>query len=127
MSEEQSPSEERKNQALFVQLASMFYTAAMQQMGKLINPITQKIERDLDQAKISIDILGMLESRTRGNLSDEEQRFLEHALFELRMNYLDEAKKPAPEEAEEEETPAAQEPSGEIEEEEKDAPEEKED
>lgn len=127
MPEEQSPSEERKNQALFVQLASMFYTAAMQQMGKLINPITQQIERDLDQAKVSIDILGMLESRTRGNLSDEEQRFLEHALFELRMNYLDEANKPAPEEAEEEETPATQEPSGEIEEEEKDAPEEKED
>jgi len=106
MPEEQSASEERKNQALFVQLVSMFYTAAMQQMGKLINPITQKVERDLDQAKISIDILGMLEGKTQGNLADEEQRFLEHALFELRMNYLEEAKKPAPEETEEDaETP----------------------
>ena len=126
MPEEQSPSEERRNQALFVQLVSMFYTAAMQQMGKLINPITQKIERDLDQAKISIDILGMLEGRTQGNLSDDEQRFLEHALFELRMNYLDEARKPAPEEAEEEEAPEEPKPSEEAEEEEKDARDEEE-
>ena len=128
MPEEQSASEERKNQALFVQLVSMFYTAAMQQMGKLINPITQKVERDLDQAKISIDILGMLEGKTQGNLADEEQRFLEHALFELRMNYLEEAKKPAPEETEEDaETPEEQEPSEEPEETKEDGREEDED
>lgn len=110
MSEEQTLSEEQRSQVLFIQIVTMFHGAAMQQMGKLINPITQKIERDLAQAKVSVDILGMLETKTKGNLSEEEQRFLEHTLFELRMNYLDEMKKPSPppEEAQE----GAEEPEG---------------
>ena len=72
----------------------------MQQMGKLINPVTGKIERDLEQAKLSIDMLGMLEAKTRGNLTENEQRLLSHALFELRMNYLDEVNKPQAKEEE---------------------------
>lgn len=88
--------EEEKNEALFMSLVAMFQGAAMQQMGKLINPMTGKTERDLDQAKMSIDMLGMLEARTKGNLAEEEKNLLSHALFELRMNYLDELNKPSP-------------------------------
>ncbi len=50
--------------SLFMQLVLMFQTAAMQQMGKVINPLTQKIEKDLSQAKFSIDMLGMIEEKT---------------------------------------------------------------
>jgi hypothetical protein len=82
-----------KNQALFIQLVLTFQAAAMQQMGKVQNPITQKVERNLEQAKFSIDMLEMIENRTKGNLSESEGKFLEHALFDLRMNYVDEAKK----------------------------------
>ena len=79
--------------SLFMQLVLMFQTAAMQQMGKVINPLTQKIEKDLSQAKFSIDMLGMIEEKTKGNLSDEEKKILDHILFELRMNYVDEVEK----------------------------------
>jgi len=70
----------------------MFQTAALQQMGKLMNPLTKKVEKDLDQAKFSIDVLGMIQGKTKGNLTEEEKKFLEHVIFELRMNYLDESK-----------------------------------
>jgi len=83
--------EEKGN--LFMQLVFMFQTAAMQQMGKVINPLTKKIEKDLSQAKFSVDMLGMIEERTKGNLSDEEKKILDHILFELRMNYVDEVEK----------------------------------
>ena len=84
---------EKKDEIHFIQLVLMFQTAAMQQMGKLQNPITQKIERDLDQARFSIDMLEMLQSKTKNNLSENEKKFLEHTLFELRMNYVDEMSK----------------------------------
>ena len=88
---EKGNSEDSKGQ-LFLQLVLMFQTAALQQMGKLMNPLTHKAEKDLNQAKFSIDILGMLQEKTQGNLSPEEKNFLDHVLFELRMNYLDEVK-----------------------------------
>ena len=93
-----------KNQSaemLFLQLILMFQTAALQQMGKLTNPLTQKVEKDLEQAKFSIDILGMLEEKTRVNLSEEEKKFLDYVLFELRMNYLEESKEEKKEESKE--------------------------
>lgn len=84
-------SDESKAQ-LFLQLVLMFQTAALQQMGKIMNPLTNKIEKELSQAKFSIDILGMLHEKTQGNLTEQEKKFLDHVLFELRMNYLDEVK-----------------------------------
>ncbi len=76
-----------------MQLVIMFQTAAYQQMGKIKNPFTDKIEKDLSQAQFSIDMLGMIADKTKNNLSDEERKYLELALYELRMNYLDEVKK----------------------------------
>ena len=75
----------------------MFQVAALQQMGKLANPVTNKIERDLQQAKASIDIVEMLQERTKGNLSERETEYLDKILFELHMNYVDEAEKEAKE------------------------------
>jgi len=82
-----------ENKDLFLQLVIMFQTAAYQQMGKVKNPLTDKIEKDLAQAQFSIDMLGMLQEKSKGNLTDEEKKYLELALYELRMNYLDEVKK----------------------------------
>ncbi|MGB2770058.1 MAG: DUF1844 domain-containing protein [Candidatus Zixiibacteriota bacterium] len=83
----------KKNEFHFIQLVLTFQAAAMQQMGKLQNPITKKVERNLDQAQFSIDMLEMIQNKTKNNLSENETKFLEHALYELRMNYLDEVKK----------------------------------
>ncbi len=90
-------SSEEQNQALFAQLIMMLYGAAMQQMGKVVNPLTNKAEKNLDLAKLSVDMLSMVEEKTKGNLSDEEARFLSDSLFQLRMNYVDEVKKTAEE------------------------------
>jgi hypothetical protein len=85
-----------KNSSLFFSLVMTFQAAAMQQMGKLKNPISDKIERDLQQAQLSIDILDMLEEKTRGNLLEEETKLLKSILQELKLNYVDEmSKEPA--------------------------------
>jgi hypothetical protein len=84
---------EEKNTSLLFSLIMTFQAAAMQQMGKLKNPISDKIERDLQQAQLSIDILDMLEEKTKGNLSDDESRFLKGILQELKLNYVDESTK----------------------------------
>ena len=82
-----------KNISLFFSLVMTFQAAAMQQMGKLKNPISDKIERDLQQAQLSIDILDMLEEKTRGNLSEDEAKILKNILQELKLNYVDEMSK----------------------------------
>jgi hypothetical protein len=89
-----------KTDALFVNLVLMFKTAAMQQMGKIVNPLSGEIERNLDQARFSIDMIDMLREKTRGNLTDEIAKLLDSTLTELRMNYVDEADK-SPESGEE--------------------------
>lgn len=93
---------EKKGEYHFVQLVLMFQTAAMQQMGKIQNPFTKKVERDLNQAKFSIDMLEMIQQKTKGNLSENEKKFLDHVLFELRMNYVDEMNKDKKEKKEKE-------------------------
>jgi hypothetical protein len=80
--------------ANFFQLVLSLQMAAMQQMGKIASPLTGKVERDLTQAKISIDMLEMLSDKTQNNLTKEEKDLLDRILFELRMNYVDESKKP---------------------------------
>jgi hypothetical protein len=82
-----------KETALFMQLAITFQAAAWQQMGKIKNPVTDKIERNLDQARYSIDMLEMLRSKTKGNLSEDEMKFLGHVISELQLNFVDELKK----------------------------------
>jgi hypothetical protein len=85
-------SQEELNEAYFIQLIYTFQAAAMQQMGKIINPITNQVEKNMEQAKHSIDMLAMLEMKTGGNLTERERKILEKTLFELRMNYVDEMK-----------------------------------
>jgi len=96
-----------RDEILFLQLVAMFQYAAMQQMGKLPNPVSGKIERDLDQARISIDMIEMLHSRTQASRSARESEYLDKVLFELRMNYVDESKRP-PEPGAEEKEPESQ-------------------
>ena len=77
---------------LFLQLVSMLQMAAMQQMGKIMDPVTNEVHRDLDQAKVSIDLIDMLKAKTEGNLGEREKEFLDKIVFELHMNYVDEVR-----------------------------------
>ncbi|MEE9225643.1 MAG: DUF1844 domain-containing protein [Bacteroidota bacterium] len=85
--------EQQKAQLLFTQLVGMFHAAGMQQMGKLKNPLTGNIERDLSQAQVSIDMLDVVKEKTKGNLHPEEERFLDSILSELKLNFVDELNK----------------------------------
>jgi len=105
-----------RNEALFVQLLLTFQTAAYHQMGKIASPMTGKVERNLEQARNSIDILGMIQEKTKGSLSESEQKMIDNILYELRMNFLEEQKK-------EKEAPEAEVKSKEPEETQKPAPE----
>lgn len=81
--------------ALFLQLVLGLQQSAMMGLGKLMNPLSRKVEVNLELARDTIDTLGALESRTRGNLEPDEARVLQQALADLRLNYLDEVKKGA--------------------------------
>jgi ABC-type transporter Mla subunit MlaD len=79
--------------ALFLQLLLGLQQSGMMALGKLMNPLTRQIDKNLEAARDTIDTLAALESRTRGNLEPDEARVLQQVLTELRMNYLDEVKK----------------------------------
>ncbi|MBI4720464.1 MAG: DUF1844 domain-containing protein [Chitinivibrionia bacterium] len=79
-----------------MQLVLSLQAGAMQALGKLASPITNRVERNLPLAQHTIDLLAMIENKTRGNLSDGERRFIQHVLYELRLNYVDELKRPDP-------------------------------
>jgi hypothetical protein len=65
-------------------------------LGKVMNPVTGKTERDLPSARMLIDLLAELEEKTEGRLEDGEKRLLQKTLTELRLNYLDESARPEP-------------------------------
>jgi len=75
------------------QLVDTFFLQAMISLGKQMNPMSKKYERDLTIAQYQIGILEVLEQKTKGNLSEDEDKHLEQVLHTLRMAYLDEAGK----------------------------------
>lgn len=81
--------------AYFFTLVTSLQAAAWQQLGKIASPITGKVERNLPQAQMSIDLLNMIAEKTKGNLSPDESRLISGILYELRLNYVDESSKPA--------------------------------
>jgi len=68
----------------------------MLQLGKLAHPATGKIERDLDAARLFIDLLAMMEAKTKGNLNEEEERLLGAVLTNLRLNFVQESSRAEP-------------------------------
>jgi hypothetical protein len=65
-----------------------YYMQGMVLLGEAPNPYTKKVEEDIEAARHMIDILSMLEQKTKGNLDKEEQQFLESVMYELRMKYM---------------------------------------
>lgn len=58
-------------------------------LGLVPHPATGRPQMNLAAAKQSIDILGMLETKTKGNLTPDEAHLLQQVLFELRMQYVE--------------------------------------
>ncbi|MEO8210174.1 MAG: DUF1844 domain-containing protein [bacterium] len=82
-----------KNNQLFLSLIYSFQMQTMMQLGKLANPMTGKIERELDGAQVTIDMLDMLKAKTKGNINEEEGKFLTQIIADLKLNYVEERDK----------------------------------
>lgn len=65
-------------------------TTAMFHFGDFPDPVTREAKRNLVAAKQTIDILNILETKTKGNLDEDEKQLLEGILYELRMRYVKE-------------------------------------
>ena len=61
-------------------------------LGELENPMTKKKEIDLEQAKYMIDIIEILQDKTKNNLTSEESQMMEGLLYQLRMLYVSKTK-----------------------------------
>lgn len=75
---------------LFMQLVMQNQQLALMAMGKISNPEIQGIEKNLDLAKMVIDTLDMLVEKTKGNLSDYEDKYLNDTIKELKLEYVNE-------------------------------------
>ncbi len=75
-------------EASFMQFIGGFAVQTLVHLGKMSNPMTGGTSVDLPNAKYSIDILGILQDKTNGNLSVEEDEYLANLLRDLRMEYV---------------------------------------
>jgi hypothetical protein len=57
-------------------------------MGEIPNPMTNEVEKNMDQAKFLIDTLDMIKEKTAGNLSQPESELLENSIYELQTRYV---------------------------------------
>ena len=73
----------------FETLISYLSTTAMFQLGLLPGPSGEHIPADMENAQRTIDLLEVLQQKTRGNLTAAEARLLDDALYELRMTYVE--------------------------------------
>ena len=74
--------------SLFSEFLMGIASSAFVYLGMVEHPATGKREVDLDAAKESIDMLGMLRQKTKGNLTSEEENLFENLLAELRMQFV---------------------------------------
>lgn len=75
-------------QADFETLVVSLSTSALLQLGLVDDPKLGRVQPDLEAARHTIDMLGVIQEKTRGNLSAKETALLEQVLYELRMTFL---------------------------------------
>lgn len=63
-------------------------SAVLVHLGIVEDPVVGKPAKDLPLAKQTIDLLGMLEEKTRGNLNPDEENMLKNILYDLRIRYV---------------------------------------
>ena len=77
----------------FSLLVTTFASQGAVAFGLVPNPIDGKTEVRLELGRHAIDMLDILEQKTKGNLTPDEAQFLEHVLHQLRMGFLEATKK----------------------------------
>ncbi len=74
--------------ASFALLVSSLATQALMGLGDIENPFTKKREVNVAEARFHIDMLEILEAKTKGNLTADEARMMQGLLFDLRMRFV---------------------------------------
>jgi hypothetical protein len=95
--DETTPSSDEKHEPLpaidFSTFVLSLCSNALLHLGLMENPLTKKVERNLQMAKQTIDIVSMLKDKAKGNMTNEEENLIENLLTDLRLKYVDEANK----------------------------------
>jgi hypothetical protein len=93
---EKKPDTEEKEPSLqfpeinFATFVASLMQSTLLQLGAIEDPTTGTKNKNLPMAKQTIDILSMLQEKTAGNLSEEEENLLKNILYDLRLMYVKE-------------------------------------
>src|SRR5947207_8926463 len=90
-----APTRQEELSFLFAQLVLQQSNMAMMLLGKVAHPESGKVFQDVEAARLFIDQLEMLEVKTKGNLSKEEESLLKQTLMTLRLNYVQTVESPS--------------------------------
>ena len=82
-----------KKEQLFMYLIRTFQSSAWIAFGKMENPMTDKTSVNIEQASFYINLLEMVQEKTKNNLTDYEEQMLINTVSELKLNLIDENKK----------------------------------
>lgn len=85
-----APVEEEKLD--FVSILYSYVHTALVYLGEMEDPMQHKVAENLPGAKQMIDILELMQQKTKGNLDEREVRFLESVLYDLRMRFVEKSK-----------------------------------
>ena len=85
---ESAPESQELPPASFEMLLTSLATEAMMSLGQLPNMATGQVETNVPQARYAIDMLQVIEEKTKGNLTPGEQQALEGLLHQLRMMFV---------------------------------------
>lgn len=78
----------KKIEANFLQFISGFAVQTLVHLGSMSNPMSGETAVDLPNAKYSIDMLGIFQEKTKGNLTPAEEEYLSNMLRDLRLQYV---------------------------------------
>ena len=81
-----------EQEKLFMYLLGTFQSSAWISLGNIENPMTGKKDTNIEQAAFYINLLDMLQEKTKGNLTDYEEQMLINTVSELKLNLIDEKK-----------------------------------
>ena len=83
--------DKKNNAQLFMHLVLQNQQMAMISLGQVKNPVSDRLDKNLEYAKLSIDTLDMLVQKTKGNLSEYEEKLLTETVNQLKIIYVEES------------------------------------
>ena len=86
------PGEAKMPELTFAAFLISLSSSAFIHLGDIPDPVTGEVKKDLDLAKQTIDLLGLLREKTRNNLEEDEEKLFAHLLYDLRMRYVRETR-----------------------------------